>query len=266
MLTPDEKLAIHDHDGPFGKDLLFDTIFQDKSSLARAFVEFCRLHRVSIYVDWMRNPDRTIADLERETSDFGETIDAFLDWLPEVEGMQAVHRIKEVLGTQDVPLVRNPPQDVHREWVRLVQDRIDRLWHARSLPEVSKEEIEALHSALQRFDTPPVDGRQFDALMARLSKLLSLDVISNKDLDPMLHFLRFNFPHHEPLLKDFQRWLEDPNRTQEELIEFTQTQWLERLREMDKPDRDKAAFVIERTITAPEYIDRRVALTSVLRS
>lgn len=265
MLTSDEKHSLSDQEGPLNGVLLFDSVFQNDLELADAFVTFCSIHRPAIFIDWTHSPDQTVSNLERETSDFGETIDVFLNWLPEEMGVRAVHAIKAALDTLHIPIRRPSVTSLQRENIRDVQTLIDRLWRDQTTTKVSKGAVEALRFALRRFSSPPVEAPQFEALMSKIEGLLKQDQIPSKDFHPVLYFLRFNFPHHEPLLKDFQRWVEDPNRTPIEISEVTRAQWLERLKTMEGPDRETAASVLERVLNAPEHRASCEALVMALR-
>jgi hypothetical protein len=71
-----------------------------------------------------------------------------------------------------------------------------------------------------------------------------------------IYDLRFNFPHHEPLLRDYVQWVTDPNLNGRQRCDRTAKQWLPKLRTMDPPDRAIAAEQLAKLVDSPKLKPR----------
>ncbi|MEZ4469860.1 MAG: hypothetical protein R3F60_03455 [bacterium] len=102
----------------------------------------------------------------------------------------------------------------------------------------------------------PVVG-SVDALLAHAD-------IPRMKLYGILWELRAQVPHHEPILRDFEYWLADPNRAQRDTLAGIQADWLERLQAMEAEDRAVAALRVRRLIKSPKLTAQRDAVLAAL--
>jgi len=262
MLSVQEKEFLEDQEGPLSGRPLFGTVWRSNQDLAELFIEFCKTHRPARYIDWSRSLKdgqlrdyfvESVVQLELATRDMGETIDAFLNAIPAPLSSSALHTLKAALGTEEIPVLKTKPKaSSPKDLLRAAHNEVDRLLKAhRDGKRYPEDAIDALVQTLQTFTEPPVDPRQFSALMEMIADPESLKG-DPQVVHRIAHFVHFNLPHHEPILKEFTRWCEDPNRPQRDVVEVGLSDWIPKLIDLELVDRQHAARTMCRVINSPK--------------
>lgn len=275
MLSDYEKDLLENQDGPLEGVNLFDSIWSQERELAELFVKFCETHRPAIYIDWKNGLTERqkehyfvemVAALEFGTRDMGETIDAFLEWLEEPMQSRATQSLKEALETEDEPLVRRPKasaaiDDDHAESRRL-RRAIDGLLSTYIAGEPFKaDQIKELTDAYLALENPGLKPRDHKAYLKDIKKIAEAAEPKRADVYATVYSLHFNFPHHAPLLREFKRWISDPNRKAQEIWNGVESDWQERLLGLHPEDRKDALAALRRALKDEKFSEKLESLT-----
>lgn len=267
MLTNSEKELLEDPEGPLGGRALFESVWRGNLELGQAFLEFCEVHRPARYIDWSReltdrktaNDVESVVQLELSTRDMGETVGAFLADLSTGSPAlfnDAIGSLKIALGTEDIPIPRKSAVVQEKALLRAARARSDDLMEAHKAGKPYPiESLKALHATLRKFEDPPVDAHQFKALLDMFTDLEGLMKAPSR-VRQITQYIHFNLPHYEPVLKEFVRWCEDPNRSQTDIVEIGISDWIPKLTVLEHIDRQHAAQTMRKVITSPKLEKR----------
>ncbi len=268
MLTERELELLGDQDGPLEARPVFEQVLQGDREIASAFVLHCEAHHPAAYIDCFaaRRTDtpegfnQAIVALEQRITAgrAHREFDRFLDSLPEKLALRATSAIKRALGTEAIPAEKRPglppfdPTTLRR--IHRAAERLYRECSRRREPEESS--LRVMKAGFQELGAAPV--------VAAIDELLSARPIPQKDVFAMVYDVRTHLPHPDPVLRDFQRWLESPPGTQRETVDLVENHWLPRLLRLDREGRMIAAEVFKAKIHSPKVADRRDALVARL--
>lgn len=275
MLSDYEKDLLENQDGPLEGVNLFDSVWSQERELAERFVKFCEIHRPAIYIDWKSGlTDRQkehyfvemVATLEFSARDMGETIDAFLEWLEEPLQSEATQSLKEALGTEDEPLVRRPKAstaiDDDLAESRRLRRAIESLLNAYMAGEpFQADQVKELTDAYLALTNPPLKPRDHKAYLKDINKIAEAAEPKRADVYATVYSLHFNFPHHAPLLREFKRWISDPNRKAQEVWNGVESDWQEKLLTLHIEDRKDALAALRGVLEDEKFSEKLESLS-----